>query len=310
MPGSTDAAVTEAGEWTLTVDPRSTRAVLDGPRPVTLPAGAGRRIAEAFLDDGHALVVAQDRRETRPSVATVVDLASGERTTLDGDSPAPTTSGGTWALGPDQAFYATVGAPGQARAYCLAAADLGTGDGAPLWCAATRQGFTNARVGSDGTLSLMTFDDARPSCRTLVTLAGVTLDGPDPTPYDGPTACAAWEGVTLGSDRVWTEVPDERHIEQAHAFAATTAGEQQDLGAATSGSLLACGDAAYFTRDAGGGEPAQVLRWRADEGLRVVYRAPSAKDGFVVAPLRCGGTQLTLTALTPAGDEQVTAGLR
>ena len=43
--------------------------------------------------------------------------------------------------------------------------------------------------------------------------------------------------------------------------------------------------------------------------LDVVYEAPAGKDGFVASPLRCGGDQLTVTALTAAGDEQVTARL-
>ena len=73
--------------------------------------------------------------------------------------------------------------------------------------------------------------------------------------------------------------------------------------------LLACAGAAYFARDAGAGEPAQVLRWSPDGGLQVVYRAPRSTEGFVVAPLRCGGDMMTVTALTPAGDEQVAAAL-
>lgn len=304
VPGSMNDTVTVGDEWTLTVAADGTRAVLGGPRPLTIDAGAGRRIADALLDDRHALVVAQDRRESRPSLATVVDLATGETRTFDGDSDAPTTSGGTWALADDRAYYATVGGPGAPRGYCLAAADLTTGTTSALWCAPPREGFSNARVGADGVVSLLTFDDARPSCRTLV-----AFDGPEPAAYDGVPDCTGWEGVTLGGSRVWTTVPDESRIERAHAFAATAEG-LVDLGEATSGSLLICAGAAYFARDAGGGEPASVLRWSPALGLEVAYRAPLAKEGFVVAPLRCGGDHLTLTALTTSGDEQATAVLR
>ena len=72
------------------------------------------------------------------------------------------------------------------------------------------------------------------------------------------------------------------------------------------------GDSVIVTRDAEGGDSARVLRWSPDTGLDVVYEAPGSKrapDGFVVTPLRCGGDRLTLTALTPDGDEQVTAAL-
>ncbi len=309
VAGPPDALVTMGGDWTLTVSPDGTRARLDGPRPRTIRAGADRRISDAFLDDAYALVVAQDRREERPGVATAVDLATGDTRVLDGDGPVGTSSGGTWALGLGTAFYASVGAPGQPRAYCLVEADLPSGAALPLWCADQRHGFTNARVGADGELTVMTFDDARPSCRTLLSMAGVSFEDGEPTAYAGPTDCKAWEGVTLGGEaRVWSEVPDERRIEQAAVYAGT-GGDVTELGEAVSGSLLACGDAAYFARDAGGGEPAQVLRWHPDDGLQVVYRAPEATEGFVVAPLRCGGDHLTLTALTPAGDEQVSAPL-
>lgn len=308
VPGPTDALVTVAGDWTLTVAADGTRAGLEGPRPTTVRAGAGRRISDAFLDDDYALVVAQDAREERPSVATAIDLATGDTRVLDGDGSVGTSSGGTWALGPATAFYATIGTPARPRAYCLASSDLPTGATVPAWCAPQRHGFTNARIGADGELSVMTFDDSRPSCRTVRSMGGVSVEGGAPTPYDGPTECKAWEGVSLGSARVWTEVPDEGRIEQARAYAVTADGVAE-LGEATSGSLLACGDAAYFSRDAGGGDPAQVLRWHPDDGLQVVYRAPEATEGFIVAPLRCGGDHLTLTALTPAGDEQVSAPL-
>ncbi len=308
VPGSTDALVTVAGDWTLTVATDGTRARLAGPRPTTVRAGAGRRISDAFLDEAYALVVAQDRREERPSVATAIDLATGDTRVLDGDGPVGTSSGGTWALGPGTAFYATIGIPAQPRAYCLVSSDLPSGATLATWCAPKRQGFTNARIGADGELSMMTFDDSRPSCRTVLSMDGVTVGGGEPTPYDGPTECQAWEGVGLGAARVWTEVPDERRIEEARAYAGTADGVTE-LGEATSGSLLACGDAAYFSRDAGDGDPGQVLRWQPDDGLQVVYRAPEATEGFIVAPLRCGGDHLTLTALTPAGDEQVSAPL-
>ncbi len=306
VAGSVETTVTVAGAWTLTVTADGRRALLDGPTPQTIDAGAGRRISDAFVQRGHALVVAQDTRETVPGVATVVDLASGRAATLvHGDSAVPTTTGGTWALGEGVAYYATIGAPGSPGAYCLGEVDLATQAGRVAWCAHKGEGFSNARVGSDGDLSLLTFDDSRPSCRTVVTVGDESV-----TPYDGPQECLGWEGVTLTDARVWSVTPKANRIEDAHVYAAS-ADRRFDLGAATSGSLLACGTSAYFARDPAGGDPARVLRWSPDGGLDVVYEAPlgggSGTDGFVVVPLRCGGDHLTLTALTPAGDEQVTA---
>jgi hypothetical protein len=331
VPGSVDDVVTVAGRWTLTVSADGARATLDGPTPTTVRAEDGHRISTAQIDDAHALVVSQDTREQRPATATLVDLDTGATSAVGGGSEVPTTTGGTWALAGDHAFYATYGGP-SGRAYCLASVDLASVDLASVdlasvdlvggsqqqvWCAPQRQGFSNARAGADGALSLLTFDDSQPSCRTLVSLAGANPDDPDPdldpAPYADPTACKGWEGVTLDDATVWTEIPKESRIEQAVAYAAGPDGIVE-LGDATSGTLIACDGAAYFARDAGGGEPAKVLRWSPETGLDAVYRAPGGsgkgRDGFVVAPLRCGGDHLTLTALTSAGDEQVTAPLR
>ncbi len=303
--GPVDDATTMAGDWTLTVSASGRTATIDGPTPVSVEAPRGTRISDALIDSAYALVVSQDRLEEQPSTATIVDLADGDTSKLDGDSSVPTTTGGIWALGGGRAYYATYGGP-DGRSYCLAAEDLAQDSLRQVWCAPKRQGFSNARVGSDGTLSLLTFDNSQPACRTVVTLQAV--DDAEPAPYDQAEACSGWEGVTLADSRVWTMIPKENRVEQARVYAAGPDGTL-DLGEATSGTLLACGGAAFFSKDAGGGEPAQVLRWSPETGLDVVYEAAGATEGFITAPLRCGGDHLTLTALTSAGDEQVTAAL-
>ncbi|HQR27052.1 MAG TPA: hypothetical protein PLP61_08450 [Nocardioides sp.] len=299
VPGPVEDEVTVSGDWTLTVDEQGRRAVLDGPTPQTVPAGPRGRIVESFIDGEYALVVSQDRLEERPSTATVVELATGRRFVLDGRSPVPTTTGGTWALGGGHALYATYDQGG----YCLASVDLATEQARATWCAPPRHGFSNARTSPQGD-TLLTFDASRPSCRTVGALDGERL-----TPFPGVTECKGWEGVLLPGGRVWSVVPRDTRIESAHLYAAL--GDAWfDLGPGISGSLVACGGAAYFAREpARVGEPAQVLRWTPAGRLSVVYAAPAGGEGFVTVPPRCGGTQLTVTALTQAGDEQVTAPL-
>ena len=303
VPGPVESTVTVSGDWTLTVPADRSRAVLAGPSPLTVPAGRRATISDTFLDESYALVVSQDRLEERPSTATVTELATGRTLTIDGDSDVPTVSGGTWALGGGTAVHATYDADG---AYCVASVNLETGTSQVPWCAPPRSGFSNARLTDLGDLTLLTFDDSRPSCRTVAFLGGAG----ELTPFDGVPECKGWEGISLpGGGRVWTVIPDEKRIENARVYAAADGG-YYDLGPATSGSLIRCDGAAYFSRDPGReGEPARVLRWSEDLSLDVVYEAPAAKDGFLAGPPRCGGHDLTVTALTAAGDEQVTARL-
>ena len=53
-------------------------------------------------------------------------------------------------------------------------------------------------------------------------------------------------------------------------------------------------------------DPARLLRIATDGSTEVVYESPGAGRAFLSAP-RCGGTDLTVTAFTEEGDEQVTA---
>ena len=121
-----------------------------------------------LLDAGWLVVVLSDTLQERPAVATVVDLATGTRSDLTAARTPPTMNGGTWALQGGVLVHATVGADG---AYCLARRDLGAPAAPrPRGARARRHGFTNARITPAG-LAVMAFDDQRPSCRTLGTLA-------------------------------------------------------------------------------------------------------------------------------------------
>ncbi len=298
VPGSTRDLVTVGHGWRLTVAAGGASARLAGPRPRSFRAGDHSEISDAFLDGSHALVVSEDKLAGRPDVASLVDLMSGHVTTLDGSSSPPTSVGGTWALGPDPLVHATVGAH---HAYCLASVDVGTGHGSTGWCAPPRHGFSRAAVTADGE-TLMTFDDHRPSCRTLVMVQGTRL-----TPLPGVTRCRGWDSAALAGGVVWSVVPKDRRIEVAHFYAHSATG-WYDLGRGTSGSLVACAGSAYFVRNPGSRtDPATLLRWSPHDATLSTVFASKGRGNAFLSPPRCGGDHLTVTAYSSAGDQQVTA---
>lgn len=302
VPGSTKDLVTVGDGWRLTVSAGGATARLIGPqsRAVTIRAGDHARISDAFLDAHHALVVSEDRLAQAPDRATLVDLASGHERILNGRSDPPTVVGGTWALGPDSLVHATSGSH---RRYCLATVDLASGKGTTGWCAEPRHGFSRAAVTADGT-SMMTFDAHNPSCRTLNVVYGQEL-----TPFPGVTDCKGWDSAVLDGTSVWSVVPNNHRIDVAHFYAHTNDG-WYDLGPGTSGSLVSCDGSAYFTRDPETRtDPATLMRWSpGTASLSVAYASKGTGNAFL-SPPRCGGTHLTVTAYSQAGDEQVTTSL-
>ena len=179
------------------------------------------------------MVVLQDKQETRPGSATVVDLRSGDTFTVDGSSDVPTTNGGTWALGEGHLLHATV----HHGSYCVASVDLATRKSTLGWCAPPRTGFNSAEITPAGD-SLLTFDDSRPACRTVVALTGTRV-----TPFAGVPDCQGWDGLVTKDGAVWSVIPNEHRIEAAHTYARTSGG-YYDLGPSVSGSLTWCGGAA------------------------------------------------------------------
>jgi hypothetical protein len=298
VAGPTKDLVTVDDGWTLTVSAGGADARLDGPHPRTFQAAAHSSISDAFLDGTQALVVSEDTLAQTPDVATLVDLASGHVTTLDRASTPPTSVGGTWALGPDTLVHATVG---RHHAYCLASVTLRSGRGSVGWCAPPRHGFSRAAVTTDGE-TLMTFDDHRPSCRTLVTVDGERL-----APLPGVTTCKGWDSAALDGGAIWSVVPKDRHTEAARFYAHTGTG-WYDLGRGTTGSLVPCAGSAYFVRDPGSrSDPATLLRWSpGDATLSTVFASEGRGNAFL-SPPRCGGDHVTVTAYSSAGDQQVTA---
>ena len=302
VDGSVDDTVTRAGDWTLAVtDDGSTWRLEETSGGTTssgrVTANPGWQVSDALLDDDWAVVVLQDEQEQRPSRATVTNLETGKAYELNGRSDAPTTTGGTWALGDDTLLHATY----DAGAYCLAEVDLASQRSTVAWCAPKRQGFNAAHITEAGT-SVLSYDDSRPSCRTVV-----AIDGGQAVPFPGTTACKAWEGLLTDDGAVWSTIPREQRIEEAE-YVARVGDGYFDLGPGVAGSLTECDGATYFVRDPQTkGGPAALMRWTGDDGLSVVYESPKGQ-AFLEAP-RCGGETMTLTARTSSGDEQVTADL-
>jgi hypothetical protein len=299
VDGPVGDVVTRNDEWTLTVTDGGKGWRLSGPAANGGGGRAqGRTVSDALLDDDWAVVVLQDKAEEKPSVATVTDLGTGKSFTLGARSDVPTTNGGTWALGEDHLLHATVDKSG---AYCLASVDLTSRSSEVAWCAPERTGFNAAHI-TDAGDSILTFDDSDPACRTVVSVSGGAI-----TPFEGAAECKAFEGAVTEDGAVWSVLPDEQRVEESHLYARVGDG-YFDLGPGSAGSLTWCDDAAYFARDPQKqGAPAALMRWSPDGGLSVVYESPKG-DAFIDAP-RCGGETLTLTALTSAGDEQVTTDL-
>jgi hypothetical protein len=302
VDGSVEDAVTRNGEWSLSIPEDGSTWQLEkvaagGSSSGQAGANPGWTVSDGLLDEDWAVVVLQDEKEEKPSRATVTNLETGKAFEINGRSDVPTTNGGTWALGDDQLLHATI----DQGAYCLATVDLESRRSTVAWCAPEQHGFNAGHVTDEG-ISLLTFDNAATSCRTVASIA----DG-EATPFPGVTECKAWEGLLLEDAAVWSVIPKERRIEEAHLYARVGDG-YFDLGPGTSGSLVSCDDAAYFTRDPQRkGDPATLMRWSPDDGLSVVYESPKGQ-AFIEQP-RCGGDTMTLTALTSSGDEQVSAKL-
>jgi hypothetical protein len=297
-PGAVENTVTTNGTWFLTVEASGNGYRLDGPDQSFGTGAQGSQITNALLDTDWAVVVRQDQSGKKPATAEVTDLGKGEQFTIDQTSDVPTISGGTWALGGDILAHATTGPDG---GYCVATVDLASQESTIAWCAEAKHGFNAAHVTRAGT-TVLGFDDAKPSCRTVGTVADDAF-----TAFPGVPECKAWEGAVLADDEtIWSVIPKENDIDAAEFFARD--GEAfYDLGPGTSGTLVPCADAAYFVRDPQTeGDPARLLRWDG-RTLTIVYEAPPGQS-FLEAP-RCGDAALVVSALSEGGDEQVMAAL-
>lgn len=293
-----EASVTAGSTYTLTAQRNGNRVVLAGPNDARFNAPDGFRFSDTLLDEDYAVLVAQDRAETKPSVATIVDLATGDTRTLDGQSDPATVNGGSWALGQGQAFHATTNADG---AYCLAEVDLATGAGQTAFCAEPNTGFNQVRRTPQG-LSLLSFDNGRPACRSVLAIGEATLE-----PFPGATECKAWEGMLMPGGAVWAVVPNENQVDVG-AVTARVGEDYYALGSSLTGSLVWCAGAAYFSRNQGTDtEAARLMRWDG-RSLATVLEAGEGGASSISAP-RCGGDAISVSVLAESGDQQLTASL-
>ena len=261
VPGPVSATVTSSGDWTLSVNEDATEATLEGAQDnATVSTQPRERISDAFIDGKYAVVVKQDRQESRPATAVVLglDRLAEDLGTIDGSSTVPTTSGGTWAMGQGHLVHATV----HEGSYCTATVDLATRTSELGWCAPDRRGFNGARITPAGD-SLLTFDDGRPACRTVVEVTRSSV-----SPFTGVRGCNAWEGLRLDDGAVWSVIPKERQIENAHLYA-RSGDDYYDLGPRHVGHpdlvrrlrRTSCGTrSATVTRR-------RLLRWDVERGL-------------------------------------------
>ena len=295
VSGPTDDETTVSGKWRITLAQGGGRVELAGPRPQTLTPPQGWRFSHALIDGSYAVAVAEQKTATQPDRATVIDLRTGDRQTVDGSATPPTTTGGSWTLAGGVLTHAT--RPG--GDYCLAFVDLLADRSSQGPCAGKQHGFSNV-VTTPGATTALTFDAGHPSCRTPALVSGRRF-----RPLPGVEECKGFDGAATETGQVWSVVPKETRIEAAHFYADFGSG-QVDLGPGTSGSLTWCGNAAYFTQDPQtSSDPARLIEVTPD-GPQVVFESKGTGKAFLASP-RCGGRDLTISAYAEAGDQQVVA---
>lgn len=100
-------------------------------------AGPGFRFSDTLVDGPYLVTVAEDDAETKPSLVRIHDLRTGTIRRFGAPRAPAVAAVGSWAVGLGQLAYATY----QGRRYCLALADLATGRGKVVHCAARRTGL-------------------------------------------------------------------------------------------------------------------------------------------------------------------------
>jgi hypothetical protein len=263
--------------------------------PVVHDSPSGRRVSDVLLDPPWAVVVDQDKLESRPERATVYDLRSGRPRVVNDSRRAPEpATGSAWDLAEGRLAYIT---PRGSR-FCVALTDVDTLRGEPAVCRPPRHGM-NQFVLSDTGLSFAGFH-GRPSCAGIVTLR---YGGQRPQDLDTGGRCGSWDGALLSDAVVWSRSPDANAIEVSDFFARTDDGAVWDLGRGVTGSLTWCAGHAYFTRNGDDGGSNRLLRWSSGSGLESVLEVPVRR--LSLSAPTCGGDSISVSPL--GNDGRATA---
>lgn len=242
------------------------------------------------------MVVIEDTGEGSPARGSAYDLRSGESTLLNGQAGLPEPAeDGEWSLNGNRFAYPHI--PGR-RSICVVRADLATMRGETVGCVRGNYGLNEPMVTPFG-LAWTQFDDRRPnSCATPILLP----EGGRPHPVEAADPCKAWDVAVAGpAASVWSQVIRFRAISASKLFA-QEADELLALGPIVTGSLIWCGDYAYWSTGAG-----DIRRWKpGDETVTRLYEKEPGQLKLSTAPI-CGGDTVAFdtidgTASTPGSE--------
>ena len=248
-------------------------------------------ISDTFIDYPHIAIVIKKQDESADDQLIVLDVKTFNKRRLDPTAPRPAT--GSWAAGAGKVAYGSF----RGEDYCLAVVDLDSLTGDLHECVPPRHGIHQVSISRYG-LGYATFDDSRPSCGT----ARIERTGADPQTITPQKKCAPWEAVAVTNDAVmWSEVTKPTEIEVARFYARVGDGETQFVGEGTTGSLLWCGDAAWYVNQS----TSQLMRWTPSDGPQLAYQVPDSPGtiSLVGAPA-CSGGEVSFPAKLDIEDSQ------
>lgn len=248
-------------------------------------AADGYYVQFLLLEDPYLVIVEMDEQHKgKPDRMTIYDLPTGNRRSVGAQIPEPWS--GLWSLGGGMLTYGTHGSKGR---YCLTEVALGEMSAQEVDCVGQGHGISQARRSPFG-VGFGVFDHGRKPCPTL----HVRRDDEAPAAVDVTHECADSGDVLPVSDDsiLWSTVPDPHEVERAEFHVQVGTDAPESLGTGSNGSLVWCGDAAWFVRQMEG----QLMRWTPQDGLAVALHLPTGDDEVVAVmstPL-CGGDAISV----------------
>lgn len=257
----------------------------DGSVVVRHRAADGYYVQFLLLDDPYLVVVEMDEQHKgKPDRMTIYDLPKGSRRSVGDLVPQPWS--GLWSLGDGMLTYGSHGSRGR---YCLTEVDLGKMSAQEIDCVGRGHGMSQARRSPYG-VGFTVFDHGRKPCPSL----HVRRDREAPAALDLTEECAeSWDVLPVSDDStLWSTVPDPHEVERADFYVQVGADSPESLGAGSNGSLVWCGNAAWFVRQMEG----QLMRWTPQDGLEIALHLPT-EEGSAVAVMStpaCGGDAISV----------------